>query len=63
MMNAITLNFLLHSLHSQSLPRDFSDRYFKMDAACSEGLWWDKMMIVAHRILIGFAQGRHPAAR
>ncbi|KAJ7785319.1 hypothetical protein DFH07DRAFT_7248 [Mycena maculata] len=41
MLNAITLNSLLHSLDSPAptLPRDFSESYFKKNAARTEGLW------------------------
>ncbi|KAF7354237.1 hypothetical protein MVEN_01111500 [Mycena venus] len=41
MLNAITLNSLLHSLDSglHNLPRDFSARYFKNNAVRTEGLW------------------------
>ncbi|KAJ7930896.1 hypothetical protein B0H13DRAFT_1960599 [Mycena leptocephala] len=41
MLNAITLNSLLHSLDSPVpiLPGDFSARYFKKNAARTEGLW------------------------
>ncbi|KAF7342312.1 hypothetical protein MVEN_01819600 [Mycena venus] len=41
MLNAITLNSLLHSLDSAgpTLPRDFSARYFKISSARIEGLW------------------------
>ncbi|KAF7359652.1 hypothetical protein MVEN_00689300 [Mycena venus] len=38
MLNAITLNTLLHSV-SSTLPRDFSIRYFKTNAARTEGMW------------------------
>ncbi|KAJ7051156.1 hypothetical protein C8F01DRAFT_1377091 [Mycena amicta] len=41
MMNGITLNSLLHSLPivTTALPPNFSTRYFKMSASCTEGLW------------------------
>ncbi|KAJ7806255.1 hypothetical protein B0H14DRAFT_3484240 [Mycena olivaceomarginata] len=41
MLNSITLNTLLHSIGSNalSLPRDFSTRYFKTNAARTQGLW------------------------
>lgn len=41
MLNAITLNSLLHSLDSgvQTLPQDFSARYFKTNASRTGGLW------------------------
>ncbi|KAF7342313.1 hypothetical protein MVEN_01819700 [Mycena venus] len=41
MLNAITLNSLLHSLDSAgpTLPPDFSARYFKTNSARTEGLW------------------------
>ncbi|KAJ7362281.1 hypothetical protein DFH08DRAFT_1024261 [Mycena albidolilacea] len=39
MLNAITLNSLLHSIDSPALPRDFSARYFKKNADRTEGLW------------------------
>ncbi|KAJ7829875.1 hypothetical protein B0H14DRAFT_3716327 [Mycena olivaceomarginata] len=40
-LNAITLNSLLHSLDSgvQTLPQDFSARYFKTNASRTGGLW------------------------
>ncbi|KAJ6538109.1 hypothetical protein B0H19DRAFT_1270473 [Mycena capillaripes] len=46
MLNAITLNALLHSLGSsvRHLPRDFSARYFKKNVARTKGLWWDKII-------------------
>ncbi|KAJ7891011.1 hypothetical protein B0H14DRAFT_3700703 [Mycena olivaceomarginata] len=41
MLNSITLNTLLHSIGSNALPlpRDFSTRYFKTNAARTQGLW------------------------
>jgi hypothetical protein len=39
MLNAITLNSLLHSIDSPALPPDFSARYFKKNADRTEGLW------------------------
>ncbi|KAJ7878946.1 hypothetical protein B0H13DRAFT_1892398 [Mycena leptocephala] len=40
-LNAITLNSLLHSIDSPepTLPRDFSAHYFRKNAARTEGLW------------------------
>ncbi|KAJ7037348.1 hypothetical protein C8F04DRAFT_1092144 [Mycena alexandri] len=39
MLNGITLNALLHSLNTTSLPRDFPTRYFKKNAVYTGGMW------------------------
>ncbi|KAF7328344.1 hypothetical protein MVEN_02549900 [Mycena venus] len=41
MLNSITLNTILHSIGSDTLPlpRDFSTRYFKTNAARTQALW------------------------